>query len=109
MTTTDEWGRDPSVMAMRSLFARMESEQRTLLQRLGIPPYDSRLRACREDARDRFETVFSGSAQGRPRDEKDAVSLYIRALIQALKERGLPVPAEALRENPRIRDMTRRR
>jgi len=99
MTAGDEWGGDPSVRAMRGVFARMESGQKTLLQRLGISPRDSRLRLCREDARDLFERAFSRLAPGRRQTEEDAAALYIHCIIKALKQHGLPIPAGAIRED----------
>jgi hypothetical protein len=95
----DAWGRDPSVRAMRGMFARMESGQKTLLERLGISPRDSRLRGCREDARDLFEGAFSRFAAGLRQAEEDAAALYIHCLIEALKRHGLPIPAGAIRED----------
>lgn len=95
MTTGDDWGRDPGVKAMRSLFAEMESGQNELLRHLGISSYDPRLRACRENARDLFERVLSRSAGDRGRGEGDAAALYIRCLIEVMKQCGFPVPAEA--------------
>ena len=105
MTTHDDWGRDPSVRAMRRLFARMESGQGALLKRLGIPPYDTRLRACRDEARDLFEKAFSRPGAARARDEGDAAALYIQCLIRALRERGLRVPADAVREDAQIGEL----
>jgi len=71
----------------------MESAQKTLLDRFGISPRDSRLRVCREDARDLFERAFSRLAPGRRQTEEDAGALYVHCLIEALKQHGLPVPA----------------
>jgi hypothetical protein len=99
MTARDDWGRDPSVRAMRRLFVRMESGQKELLQRLEISPHDRRLRPCREDARDLFEQVISRSGAGRGQDEGDTAALYIHCLIRALKQHGLPFPVEAVRED----------
>jgi len=99
----DEWGRDPSVRAMRGVFARMESGQKTLLERLGISPRDSRLRACREDARDLFARAFSRFPAGRRQNEEDAAALYIHCLIEALKQHGLPIPARAIREDDALK------
>jgi len=107
MTAGNDWGLDPSVRAMRGLFSRMEAGQKELLQRLGISPHDSRLRACREDARDLFERVLSGSAAGRGQNEGDAVAFYIHCLIQALKQHGLPIPAGAVRENDPLKGLVR--
>lgn len=96
MSGRDDWGRDPSIRAMRRLFARMESGQKELLQGLGISSHDSRLRPCREEARDLFERVLSRSAAGRGQTEEDAAGLYIHCLIRALNHHGVPVPTGAV-------------
>lgn len=99
MTANDEWGRDPSVRAMRRVFARMESAQKALLQGLGASPYDPRLRACREDARDLFERAISRGETAHLKNEEAAVDLYIHFLVQSLKKRGLPVPERGVQED----------
>lgn len=100
MTERDDWGRDPSVRAMRGLFSRMEAGQDDLLQRLGISPYDSRLRPCREEARDLFERVFSlSAARGGEENERDAARLYVYCLVRALKHNGVPMPTMAVTED----------
>jgi len=104
----DDWGCDPSVRATRRLFARMESRQKELLKQLKIPPYDTRLRLCREDARDLFERMLSLPAvRGRGRDEEDAAALYIHCLIRALKQHGLPVPAGSAPEDTTVEELFR--
>jgi hypothetical protein len=105
MTASDDWGRDPSVRAMRRLFARMESGQKDLLESFEISSHDARLRACREDARDLFERVLSRSAAALGQDEGDAATLSIHCLIRALKEHGLPIPAGAVREDGLLRGL----
>jgi len=97
MAAKDDWDRDPSVRAMRRLFARMESQQKELLQQLGMSPYDPRLRSCREGARALFERMLSRFAEGQGRAEEDTAALYIRCFIQTLRQHGLRVPEEAIR------------
>ncbi|MCD6305964.1 MAG: hypothetical protein J7M32_06705 [Deltaproteobacteria bacterium] len=99
MTANDEWGQDPSVKAMRRVFARMESAQKKLLQEIGISPTDPRLRACREYARDLFERAISRAETARLKNEEDAADLYIHFLAQSLKKHGLPVPGDRVRED----------
>ena len=108
MNNGNDWSSDPSVRAMRRLFARMESGQKELLQRLGISLYDGRLRVCREDARNLFERMLSGSSAGRGgQNEGDAAVLYIHCLIQALEQHGLLVPAGVVRENDPLKGVVR--
>jgi hypothetical protein len=100
MTARDDWSRDPSVRAMRGLFSGMEAGQDDLLQRLGISPYDRRLRPCREEARDLFERVLSlSAARGRGQDQEDAARLYVYCLVRALKQNGVPMPTMAVTED----------
>lgn len=108
MNKRDDWDHDPSVRAMRTLFARMDLAQGDLLRRLGISPYDGRLRACREDARYLFERVTSQPHKGSLQDEGDAAGLYIRCLIRALKQHGLPIPAGAVRDDDLLDGFRRR-
>jgi len=107
MNNKNDWSSDPSVRAMRRLFARMESGQKELLQRLGISPYDGRLRACREDARELFERMLSGSSAGRGQNEGDTAAFYVHCLIQVLKQHGLPIPAGVVRENDPLKGVVR--
>jgi hypothetical protein len=108
MTTRNDWDRDPSVRAMRGLFSRMEAGQDDLLKEVGISSHDSRLRPCREEARDFFERVLSlSAARGRGQSEVDAAALYIHCLIRALKQHGLPVPAGAFQKDSPIEELFR--
>ncbi len=97
MSKTGDWGRDPSVRTMRRLFSRMESAQKALLEKLEIPPFDSRLRDCREDSRNLFERALSLSAtKGMGQGEDDATDLYMHCLTWALNRHGIRFPAEAI-------------
>ena len=64
MTVRDDWSSDPSVRAMRGLFSGMEAGQDDLLKEVGISSHDSRLRPCREEARDFFERVDNRNQNG---------------------------------------------
>ncbi|MFH1292625.1 MAG: hypothetical protein ABIJ44_00675, partial [Pseudomonadota bacterium] len=48
-----------SVRKMRSVFSHMEAEQSKLLKKLGMSPFDIRLRSAREEAKDVFERTWS--------------------------------------------------
>jgi len=76
----------------------MESQQKALLQHLGMSPYDPRLRSCRGDARALFERMAAHSTGEEGRKADDAVALYIRCFIQTLRQHGLRVPDEAVRQ-----------
>ncbi len=65
MNRRDEWGRDPSVHAMRGVFGLMESFQDRFLEQVNIDRYDPRLRAWRERAKTRFEQSWAKAAGDR--------------------------------------------
>ena len=46
----DEWGRDPSIKAMRRVFRAMEKSLDDLLEQLDISPFDHRIRSWLEQA-----------------------------------------------------------
>ena len=56
MMHMDEWGRDPSVQAMRKVFKGMEKSLEKILGQLDISPYDQRIRGWLEKALAKFET-----------------------------------------------------
>jgi len=106
MTERDDWGSDPSVRAMRSLFSRMEVAQEELIARLRLSPFDRRLRYCREEARLLFErTISSNRARAEGLDDEESSSLYILCLSWALDRSGIRVPAETCPDNSRLHEL----
>ena len=90
MGVNDDWGADPSVKKMRRLFSRMESAQKELLDKIGISPFDGRLRYCRDEARILFErTLSSEAARVRGIDEEESATLYILCLSSAFNRHGI--------------------
>jgi hypothetical protein len=88
MNERDDFGRDPSVQAMRRTFGAMEKAQRKLLEAAALPMLDRRLRVWREQALKLFEQAW-GRAQrrGLVGSEEDVASLYLICLARIL-ERG---------------------
>lgn len=97
MNERDEWGSDPSVRRMRNVFSHMEAEQSKLLKKLGMWPFDIRLRSAREEAKDVFERTWSlANSRGLNVDEKEIAGLYIRCLAWGLRKTGIQVSTEGL-------------
>ena len=106
MVERDDWGNDPSVMAMRGLFSRMEAAQNALIKRIRLSPFDRRLRYCREEARILFErTISSNRARTEGLDDEESSSLYILCLSWALDRGGIRVPAGTFPDNSRLSEL----
>jgi hypothetical protein len=91
----DEWGHDPAVQEMCRVFARMESLQRDLLQRLNLSPLDERLRRCRELSRNLFEKAWPlAQRKGLTQSEEDAASLYLHCFVTILNWEKIRVPED---------------
>jgi len=97
MNERDDWGSDPSVRKMRSVFSHMEVEQNKLLKELGVSLLDIRLRSVREEARDVFERAWSlANSRGLNMDEVEIAGLYMRCLAWVLRKTGIQVPTKGL-------------
>jgi len=95
MTASDEWGKDPSVKAMRRVFRAMEEAQNRFLDLLRISPLDPRLRSWREKARIAFESAWGRAVRlGLNMQEKEAGALYTHCLGKMLEEDGVELPEE---------------
>ena len=85
----DPWACDPQVRAMRSIFAALEESQAEFLDRLGLAPWEPRLRAWRRRARRRFQAVWPRALErGLARNPQDAAGLYLRCLARSLEAAG---------------------
>ena len=75
----------------------MEAEQNKLLKKLGMSPFDIRLRSVREEARHVFERTWSlANSRGLNVDEVEIAGLYMRCLVWVLRKTGIQVPTEGL-------------
>ena len=93
----DEWGRDPSVRAMRGIFKTMEDSVDDLLKQLNISPLDHRVRGWLEQALANFERVWAEAhRQGARMDEKMATAVYGHCLAKVIGSEGVKIPEKAL-------------
>jgi len=99
MNPLDEWGRDPSVRAMRGLFGLMESFQNRFLERLRMDRYDPRLRVWRDKAKRDFEKSWAEAAGDRSQlKEEHLATIYLRCLANVIRTDGVLIPNDALEE-----------
>ncbi len=91
----DEWGRDPSVQAMRRVFAAMEAAQKEFIQKVGLSPFDPRMRRWRERALAAFDVSWARTARtGVQLNETDTGALYVHCLGRIISREGMEVPRE---------------
>ena len=94
-----DWGRDPSVQAMRKVFREMERARAELLERLHISPYDPRTRAWSEKSLALFEKTLRNTGQrGLILDKKMAAALYVNCLAGIICSEGIEIPEGLLPE-----------
>jgi hypothetical protein len=95
----DEWGRDPSVRAMRKIFKGMETSLEEILERLDIAPYDQRIRGWLEKALVKFKKSWIVADQmGITMDEKIAPLVYTCCLAKVIGSEGIEIPEGLLPE-----------
>ena len=89
----DEWGRDPSVRAMRGIFKTMEGAVDDLLKQLNISPLDHRVRGWLEQALANYERAWvEARRQGISRDEEMVAAVYGHCLAKVIDADGIKVP-----------------
>jgi len=89
----DEWGRDPSVRAMRGIFKTMEDAVDDLLKQLNISPLDHRVRGWLEQALANYERAWvEARRQGISRDEEMVAAVYAHCLGKVIASEGIKVP-----------------
>jgi hypothetical protein len=92
----DEWGRDPSIKAMRRVFKAMERSLDDLLEQLNISPFDHRLRSWLEQALAQYELAWGeASRKGVRMDEKMAPAVYAHCLVRVIGSEEIKI-----HENP---------
>ena len=107
-TTADEFGRDPSVRAMRRVFSAMEATQKEFILNLGLSPFDHRLRRWRERALVVFEESWARTARsGLELSETEAGALYVHCLEEIMTREGMDVPPEILPQSEKIKKILR--
>lgn len=89
----DEWGRDPSIKAMRRVFGAMEKSLDDLLEQLNISPFDHRIRSWLEQALAKYELAWgAASRKGVRMDEKMASAVYAHCLVKVIGAEGIEIP-----------------
>jgi vacuolar-type H+-ATPase subunit E/Vma4 len=83
----DEWGRDPSVQAMRKVFKGMETSLEEILEKLDITPYDHRIRRWLEKALVKFESAQTGIIM----NEQTAPVVYAHCLAKIIASEGIEI------------------
>ena len=103
MAVEHDWGQDPSVQTMRRVFGRIEAAQETLLQRLRISPFDTRLRSWRETTLTFFEKSWvQATKHGIDLEEEQAAAIYVHCLKRAINTEGIEVAHEAFPNDEKI-------
>jgi hypothetical protein len=88
----DEWGRDPSVQAMRKVFKGMETSLEEILEKLDITPYDHRIRRWLEKALVKFESAWGIANQtGIIMNEQTAPVVYAHCLAKIIASEGIEI------------------
>lgn len=104
----DEWGRDPSVRAMRRVFAAMEAAQREFIKNVGVSAFDPRMRRWRERALAAFDASWARNARtGVLLSETEAGALYVHCLGKIMNREGIDVPAEILPRSEKLQKILR--
>jgi hypothetical protein len=99
----DEWGRDPSVQAMRRVFAAMEAAQREFIKKGGLSPFDPRMRRWRERALAAFDAAWARTVRaGVQLSETEVGTLYVHCLGKIVSREGVDVPVEMLPRDEKI-------
>ena len=103
MHDKDEWGKDPSVQIMRTVFNEMEKAQQTLLSQLDISPYDLRIRKWREKSLTLFEQAWGVANRiGISMDAPMASAVYVHLLAQTIASEGNEIPEGTVPEGKEI-------
>ena len=107
-TGPDEWGSDPSVQAMRRVFAAMEAAQKEFIRSLDLSPFDPRMRRWRERALAAFDASWARTARTSAElSETEAGALYIHCLGRIMTGEGMEVPPEILPGSEKLQKILR--
>ena len=103
MNEKDEWGKDPSVQIMRTVFNAMEKAQQALLSQLDISPYDLRIRKWREKSLAQFEQAWGVANRiGISMDTTLASEVYVHVLAKVIGLDGNEIPEGIVPEGKEI-------
>ena len=102
----DDWGRDPGVRAMRSVFSGMETALEQILRELAISPYDPRIRGWLNTALPKFERAWHLARQmGVSMNENDAPIVYVHCLAKVIGAAGIDIPDGMLPAEEKIQKL----
>ncbi len=90
----DEWGRDPGVQRMRSVFGKIEEAQSGFLGDSALSPVDERLKAWRREALKSFEHHLSRAVRkGMDLSDNEIAVLYVTCLAHVIQRNGVKIPS----------------
>lgn len=96
----DDWGRDPSVQAMRRIFKEMEKSKNEIFVRLNVPSFDLRIRGWLQKTLAAFEKTWSVANQmGVAMDEKRASLIYAHCLSKIIGSEEAEIPGDLVPED----------
>lgn len=96
----DDWGRDPSVRAMRRVFKEMEKSKNEVLEGLEISPFDLRIRGWLEKALPAFEkTWVVANQKGVAMDDERAALIYAHCFSKIIGTEGIEIPVGLVPED----------
>ncbi|MGD9172582.1 MAG: hypothetical protein PVF29_00380 [Desulfobacterales bacterium] len=102
----DEWGQDPGVRAMRSVFSGMEAALQQILHELAISPYDRRIRGWLDTALPKFERVWHLARQmGVNMNKNEATVAYAHCLTRVIAAAGINIPDGMLPAEEKIEQL----
>lgn len=103
---TDDWGKDPSVQMMRSVFNAMERSMEELMESLEISPYDQRIRRWLEMALPKFEEAWTlANRPNASMHEKTAAAVYAHCLAKVIESAGIRLPEGILPDEKMTRPL----
>ncbi len=87
----DKWGSDPQVRFMRGIFSRIEKAHWEFLEKLGLSPFDLRLRRWRDGALYLFEKSIPNLQVFGLCFDDVAERLYLSCLAEVMERTGFPI------------------
>lgn len=99
----DEWGRDPGVQRMRSVFGKIEEVQSGFLRDAELSPLDKRLKDWRRQALKSFEHHWGRVVRkGMDLSDNEVAVLYVACLAHVIQRSGVKIPTSAFPKDKKI-------
>lgn len=100
----NQWDKDPAVIQMRRYFSKMEDMDTALVLRLGISPFDPRLKQARKKRLTAFERSCARAVNsGLKMDEHTWFDIFTLCQDLAFQHCGLIRSREPHAGNPELR------